>query len=377
MTVHPEPASTHRPLGYMPQLDSLRAIAVLGVFAAHFLSHTSIWGVYVNTGDLGVKLFFVLSGFLITSILLSAKDKIHNRRTTRRQVIVNFYLRRYLRLTPAYFLYITLGLFMLPGFSQHFIWFLFYLQNFLFAAKPETFSVYMPHFWTLAIEEQFYLVMPCIVILVPKPWLLPASILLVCAGPLFRILGMVSGFTEFQVALMLPSQFDTLGMGVLLAVLIARFGHDSRRIRTLLRTTVSLGVPGACLAIYSAHVKAWPLGTFVAMNFFLGCTFVWVIWRAAAGFHGIVGRVLEWSPLVYLGRISYGLYVYHFNVHGLLREHLLPRLGLSIPDSELARYALFAAVAIVLASCSWHFFEQPLNRLKDRFPYANPRPQEG
>ena len=374
-----EPADSSaaaRPLGYMPQLDSLRAVAVFLVFAAHFLPETRLFGIRFETGDLGVKLFFVLSGFLITSILLQARDKIQAGQSSRRQVMVNFYLRRYLRLTPAYFLYILLGLFLLPGFSQHVWWFLLYLQNFLFARDPSTFSVYMPHFWTLAIEEQFYLVMPWLMILLPKRLLLPASISLVALGPLFRMAGLLGGFTNHQVAMMLPSQFDTLGMGVLLAVLIARQGGEAALLRNLLRVAVSVGLPSVGLLVWWANSKTYPWLTFVLMNLALGLLFVWVIDRGARGFGGPLGRVLEFAPFVYLGRISYGLYVYHFNVHGLMREHVLPRLGLGVPDSYLVRYLLFAAVAVAIAACSWHLVEKPIGALKHRFPYANPRPGE-
>jgi peptidoglycan/LPS O-acetylase OafA/YrhL len=102
----------------------------------------------------------------------------------------------------------------------------------------------------------------------------------------------------------------------------------------------------------------------------MGLVFAWVVTGAASGFRGLAGKVLEWSVLEYLGKISYGIYVYHFNVPGLVRYKLAPRLGIPLPESPWLRFPIYAAVTVLIASASWRWMEKPINRLKNRFAYA-------
>lgn len=355
------------PTGYMPQLDALRAFAVLGVFTSHFLPKEHWANAYVDLGSLGVKLFFVLSGFLIAGTLFQARAHIDEGRLSRPRAFFNFYMRRFLRLLPAYYLYILMGLVLLPGFVQHVGWFLAYAANFLFANEPRTYVTFMPHFWTLAIEEQFYLVMPWMMILMRPRWLVASAVVMVFLGPIFRLAGLLTGFDMFQIRMMMPAHLDTLGMGVLLAAMTARFGMEGAATQRLLRAALWIGLPAATTLLTLEAMKVQPDAVFVLLNLALGFLFCWVIARASTGFGGIIGTVLTWTPLLFLGRISYGLYVYHFNVPGLIRDHLFPSLGETLQDWPSVRYLIYAAVAILIATGSWYLMERPVNRLKSRF----------
>ena len=229
-------------MGYMPQLDALRAFAVFGVFATHFLPKEHWANAYVDLGNLGVKLFFVLSGFLIAGTLYQARDQIDAGRLTTGRAILNFYARRFLRLFPAYYLYILMGAFLLPGFVEHVWWFIAYAANFLFAWQPRTYVTYMPHFWTLAIEEQFYLFMPFVMILLRRQWLIAAAMAMVLLGPAFRLAGLACRFDVFQVNMMMPAHLDTLGMGVLLSAITTQFGMEHRITRRFLAVALWIGL---------------------------------------------------------------------------------------------------------------------------------------
>jgi peptidoglycan/LPS O-acetylase OafA/YrhL len=260
---------------------------------------------------------------------------------------------------------------MMPAVREHLWAFVLYLQNFLFAAKPEVFRVMLAHFWTLAVEEQFYVTWPFVVLLVPRARLALVLFLLVLTGPLFRQAGVLAGFDQLPVDLMMPSHFDTLGLGGLYAVL-AR-GNDAEKAwaRRLVwagpRIGLPLGLLGYAATLVNIDVFQFWLGELV-----IGLFSTWLIAGAAVGFGGVGGRILNLGALQYVGKISYGIYVYHFNVPGLLREKLFPKLGLGLPDSLVLRFAISTAVAIAIAAASWHLFEEPINRLKGRFNYGRP-----
>ena len=152
---------------HYPALDGLRGVAILLVVFYHFFDFTN----YFFWGWLGVDLFFVLSGFLITNILL--------RTLYQPDFLRNFYVRRILRIFPLYYFALILILVVLPFFQslhldlsyyqENQAWFWIYLQNWLFVFKPLHGSKLLLHFWSLAVEEQFYLIWPIIILLVRRP----------------------------------------------------------------------------------------------------------------------------------------------------------------------------------------------------------------
>src|ERR1700761_829228 len=150
----------------MPRLDGLRALAVGGVFLDHFVHAPAIHA--LRTGDARVRLFFVLSGFLITSILLEERDRAPRLADS----AVRFYGRRLLRLSPALWLAIAAAAALGLANMRHDWWkHGLYLTNFMVAKHHNWLGP--AHFWTLSVEEQFYLVWFFVVMVAPRRWLVP------------------------------------------------------------------------------------------------------------------------------------------------------------------------------------------------------------
>ncbi len=353
---------------HMPQLDSLRAFAVFVVMIEHFVKTEDWVRQAIPWGALGVRLFFVLSGFLITGILVRARSEAEQSGRPVRELLRPFFARRFIRLMPVYFAYLTAIAVMLP-FSRQYLWaFALYLQNFLFAIKPQLFEVLLAHFWSLAVEEQFYLTWPFIVLFAPRR-LLPAILAgFVLLGPVLRGIGLLVGLSGHQVEMMMPAHFDTLGLGGLIAVLRASGPSQQLLGRRLVQTGLALGPPLVLVAMLGGHFGHQAVAVLLS-EFGMGLTFAWLVAGAADGFGGVGAKVLGSPVLRYLGKISYGIYVYHFNVPGLIRDKIAPRLHLTLPDSDWLRLPIFAAVTVLIAALSWRLMEQPINGLKRRFEY--------
>src|ERR1041385_4159129 len=168
-------------LKYMPQLDALRALAVLAVMVHHFLPvDRYIPTDYITLGFLAVRLFFVLSGFLITGILLNY------RRLERCTALRRFYLRRVLRIFPIYYLTLFIALALqVRSIQQGAFWHLTYLSNYIAGFHPEWMGP-ASHFWTLAVEEQFYFVWPFIMLFTPRQHLAKVIIGTIALAVIFR-----------------------------------------------------------------------------------------------------------------------------------------------------------------------------------------------
>ncbi|MGI9293757.1 MAG: acyltransferase family protein [Pseudomonadales bacterium] len=354
--------SVHHSLQYNPQLDGLRAFAALAVFIQHFVAPDNPLISKVPLGDLGVRLFFVLSGFLITAILL--KSRYESRQFPAHRLIYNFYSRRFLRLVPVSFLFLSITLPFFPEAREHFLWFYLYGQNILYAIHGE--FMFADPLWSLAVEEQFYLLWPMLILFTPKKWILHTVIAVTILGVVSRVGFLMAGMNHFQASMLTPSHFDTLGMGAVLAVLKNQLGGKSAIIASLLRRAFLIGFAILIVVLVAKLLSAPSTVEFILGGFGSGLLFVWVVGRADRHFTGWLGALLEAKPVVYLGKISYGMYVYHFYVPDLC-SFLLEKTPYSVPASDLARFLLFSSVAIALATTSWEFMEKPVMKLKSRF----------
>src|SRR5215470_1615655 len=207
------------PLPHMLQLDALRALAVLAVLVAHLSPRSStVFKIakLIDLGGLGVRLFFVISGFLITGILLESKSYAERNRLPVTYAFRQLYVRRILRIFPLFYLVLSVAalLDILPV-RETFAWHATYLTNFYIFFNGWNGSI--NHLWTLAVEEQFYLVWPWIILLVDRRNLVTAIVVTIGIGPVFRL---VCGlWTGNEATPILPfSCLDTLGLGALLAV---------------------------------------------------------------------------------------------------------------------------------------------------------------
>jgi peptidoglycan/LPS O-acetylase OafA/YrhL len=360
----------------MRQLDALRFFAVMGVMVAHNWQpspDTFLVG-QVDFANLGVKLFFVLSGFLITGILIGGRELGERTPDRRLSFVRQFYIRRFLRIFPVY--YVVLIALILVGAAQTrqiWSWLFTYTTN-VYIWHHLAFPATVPHFWTLAVEEQFYLVWPWAVLFLPRKSLLLFVLTLCCLGPAWRF------YASFHYS---PDHWNaaftfTLGVVDFLAIgaVLAIAAHADRSREKLRRTLAWVVLPvGAVMYIILFYVSRSSIDRHVPLALAdtgAALVFCWLIGFASLGFRGRFGRLLEWRPIVYLGKISYGIYIFHYLVP-LTFAAAATRLGIEYVNSGFVNFIAASLVTFAIAAISWHSFERPINGLKRHFGYESAR----
>jgi peptidoglycan/LPS O-acetylase OafA/YrhL len=359
---------------YMPQLDGLRACAVSAVLIHHFFHPPRIGG--LDFALLGVWLFFVLSGFLITGILLRSRDEIDYHGYQGGFVLRQFYVRRVLRIFPLYYLVlIGAAALDLGDVRDTIFWHLAYGSNYLFATHNYWGPV-TAHFWSLSVEEQFYILWPALILFAPRQLLLKLIISAIAIGPIFRAAAHFLDLNWIARLTVSPASLDALGLGALLAYCSHHAGQKPFLLKRLKQWICWLGVPGLVLLLGLQKLATYKrVGDVTANSWFIepalwALIFVWLIHCASSGFTGVGAKILEFKPLVYTGKVSYGIYVYHPFVYVLLPV-LLHRTAIDfflLP--RLLQFALLVGTTMGMAALSWHFFESPINSLKNRFAYG-------
>ncbi len=365
---------------YHPELDVLRFFAFLMVFCHHALPHDPAFWTHLGvpsflaqiiagigaTGAFGVSVFFVLSSYLITELLLREKDLMGT------LDVRSFYVRRILRIWPLYFAFLALAIclqWIVPG--QHVtlragMWFTFLAGNWFIVFHGFPSSVIFP-LWSVSIEEQFYITWPAVVRRASETTMLAIAGLLLTVATASRIYLGMHHVGESDVWCNTFVQLDSIVAGILIAVLLK--GEIPRLSAAVRAVLLAAGITGLALGSMVFGIKNDPLTT----------------WRIVLGYPSVaIGggllllAVLRNSTrgsnraLVYLGRISYGLYVFH--VLGLLiSDYVVPEQTVN-----LLRYGLRVGVAltatIVMAAISFRWLETPFLRLKQRFTHVLSRP---
>lgn len=334
----------------IPELDGIRGFAALTVVIAHYFGEAPHGFRALTAGWLGVDLFFVLSGFLIGSIILNQQDSPGFFRT--------FYLKRCARIVPVYALVCIATLIACKITAGH-IWsdqpfsqsvYAVFASNLVMSAGNTAGDVWLRPTWTLDVEEQFYLILPVLIWMVPRQFLAPLLAALWASATVLR----AALFAAHPAAalVLLPCRMDFLLAGVILAL-----SYNSIR---LFRHTLALrlGALAAALMLLLLHIA---LGA-TAFVVFGGAI-------ASAGIASFLGAVLCGAPegmryrspvLRYFGQISYCLYLVHQPVAGLLHGLVLGRppdianlQGWSVSIAALA-------ISIAIATASWKWFEQPI-----------------
>jgi peptidoglycan/LPS O-acetylase OafA/YrhL len=365
------------PLPHMLQLDALRAFAVLAVLVSHFCPTTSkVFTLtrLIDLGGLGVRLFFVLSGFLITGILLRSKRYCEKDGLPVLHAFRQFYARRVLRIFPLFYLVLGLAAVLnIPPVRQTFAWHAAFLTNFYIyfhGWKGAT-----NHFWTLAVEEQFYLAWPWVILLVSRRRLYAAILVTIAVGPIFRLLfGLGTG--SYATPIFPLSCLDTLGVGALLALRKDQMAGQQSREYPFGKAGLLLGFAALVVFILFGAMHQGRIIGYVIFDVGAALLAGWVVLRASTGFRGPIGKLLEIKPLIYLGTISYGIYVYHNFIPTLMYKNWgLPTIAdlLELPCAWPLDSLLKGGIAISVAALSWHFFERPINNLKRYFKYEGDR----
>jgi peptidoglycan/LPS O-acetylase OafA/YrhL len=340
-------------LHYLPQLDAVRAFAVSLVLWHHWYGPPEI-----PLGPIGVWIFFVISGFLITRILLNSRSDTSQ---GNRRALLTFYVRRVLRILPLYYLVLLIGFATSASLRATWPWYAAYLQNFKVMLNENDPLIFGPHLWSLAVEEQFYLLWPLAILFAPRILLLPMIASAVALAIASRIVCTQMGWTAFQVYAFTPNNLDTLGLGALLAYFVT---HRPKQVIVLRRFALIAGlIVWLAVAQFKVHMLAFRL---MAMPTAL--ITLWMIARIWQGIGGLAGRAMAFPPSVFMGRISYGIYIYHHFVPGLLKP-LLHRF--QIEEREALFIAICFVATISIATLSWFLFENPINSLKDKFSVSS------
>lgn len=353
-----------RSIDFIPQIDGLRFIAVFGVMLNHWLA-SDFSNSYILSKipfGTGVNLFFVISGFLITFILLKKKDEINSGTTTFSKEIKNFYAKRTLRIFPIYYLLIAiLCFYSYESIKQYLAYLLTYTINW-FMVINNTFIGDKTHLWSLAVEEQFYLIWPFLVFIVPKRFTLYLIVLAILTSIASKIYFLNSHFPMGMNGSTF-SCFDALGLGALVAYLqkkrIAQF--KAALYKFLLIVSLVLFVlffidPG----YLSPDLKNLFLNSSTALVYFF-----LVIIAANSAFGGGIKDFLENRTILYLGKISYGLYLYHnfmgtFYFSGI--NQYFPKM-----TGNFDLFLMYFLFTVLLASVSWYLIERPVLGLKKYF----------
>jgi peptidoglycan/LPS O-acetylase OafA/YrhL len=279
-----------------------------------------------------------------------------------------FYTRRALRILPlAYLVLAVAWLVGAPSIRAHPWMYVFYVSNSHVAQHGFT-DPSLDHFWSLAIEEQFYLFWPIVILAIPRRWTAPAMLATVAVSMVARanILsepGDVPSFVRAMV--MTPSRLDALALGGILAWCCVRWSRSTGAMVAGLATGGVLVRLAAVLLPESIVTVPLPETGNVLL---CGALVLW----ASRGIGGPIGRVLGARPLVAIGTISYGIYVYHMVIAGLVPV-IGDRFGMPIAfpgHFGWRRFVWMVATTLPIAAVSWWLFERPLNDLKSRFPYV-------
>jgi peptidoglycan/LPS O-acetylase OafA/YrhL len=350
--------SAYRPGDYLPALDGLRALSI----AAVLLYHDDY---LIPGGYLGVDVFFVLSGFLITSLLFKEW------RETGRIVFRRFYLRRALRLFPALAALLAVGTAFVLVFpnapqSPHVLkgvgYSLVYMTNWASIRDPSLFGP-LAHIWSLAVEEQFYLLWPILLIVLLRltrgRWtLIAATFALALASSVWRLFLLSRGSTPWRLYVGTDTRADSLFLGCVAAFVLARPGVASFVNRSPRLRAAALGAAILLFALLRKTSLEW-IGYGRGMFLVVAIAAAVIAVVVASSPDWAITSLLSMPLLVWIGRLSYSLYLWHLPIYGLLKAG---RFGGGIVAIQVSR--IVAAFAV--AAASYYLIERPFLRLKRR-----------
>ncbi|RRB18436.1 acyltransferase [Larkinella knui] len=363
-------------ISYLTQLDGVRFIAVALVLYDHWMAERNS----LPLGPLGVTIFFVLSGFLITRILLSSKEKLAGRPDGLSFYLKTFYIRRTIRIFPLYyFSLLILFIANVPLVREKIVWCVLYATNIYIAYYQQWMGV-IDHFWSLAVEEQVYLIFPLLLFFVPRRQVPLTMWLLIAGSVCFRYFLYTQHYSWVVAYVFTPACLDSFGLGALLAYLWLYkkewlqklFSTSTGFVASLAVYVLLVGVAKSYDDPHNVVAEVWDRLAGSVLGFFL-------IGRAAIGFKGWMRWFLENPVSRYLGQISYGLYIFHnliYNFYHTPPSHPTIRiwnkmttLVPAIDQFFVLKFFYFAILTVIVASLSWFLLEKPINSLKDRFSY--------
>lgn len=368
-------------LGHSPVLDGVRGLAIVLVFLVHFKFRTwshpldaFVDGIF-RSGWMGVDLFFVLSGFLITGILLESKSGAHYFR--------HFYVRRLLRLFPVYYLTLAVLFFVLPrvlrpppaelvALVPHQGWYWLYAVNVFQVLTHGEMSYFSTlHLWSLSVEEQFYLLWPLVVRFTTASSLLVTCGVAIVAAFAIRVGLIASGGSAWAAYSLMPARMDALAVGGCVAIL-ARDPRGSAWLRRWWRPIALAALAGVlAMVVWKRQYHEDDLAVltvgYVLNAIVFGAGLTGILDRPSLA----VFRPFHWRWLQWIGKVSYGAYVYHLLLQLAVdpaKEYfrkLPPVLGSQLP-AEFVWISLMTSLTLAVAWVSYRWIEMPFLALKDR-----------
>ncbi len=354
-------------MNQMPQLDGLRALCLLSIVIHHWTVHKVHLPIPF---EMGAFVFFSLSGYLITRILLRGREKIAIGTTSLGHFMRSFTIRRLLRLMPAYLAALLLYCLILHSeVLENLLWYLTNSSNIHFA-REGAWPGGADQFWTLAVDQQFYAFWPFLILFIPRRFLPYALMMIALMAPASRYIGYFgvpcfSGAMDDKLPWFLT---DHLCMGALLAYL-----HESGRlpVKKWLYWGLGLSLTAYLILRYHLYPGELPSEVQTLQQTILAVCSTCIVGLCVRGFGGVGQAILEHPIIQYIGKRSYGYYVYHnlaMLLLGKVAFFLFPWNG--GPDYfYLVRLAAGGYLLYLMAHYSWKHLEEPLMRRKERHRY--------
>jgi len=376
-----DPAGAPLSARRFPAADGIRGLAILAVVLhnSEFVERNGtgilvkLTGAITATGWIGVQLFFVLSGFLITGILVDALGSPGYFR--------NFYIRRTLRIFPLYYAVLIFALLVFPHLAnvpewtaiarKNQWWYWSYLSNWggVLGHSIPGFT----HFWSLAVEEQFYLVWPVLVLALSRRGIIGLCTVMIATGPVIRLGLHLAGLPPQAGYELTVARWDALAAGALLAVLLRDAPLQATLARWIGRMTVASTGALVVLVLYErgfhfddlvVQVVGQSLVAFLSAALVYGCV------TPPAGAALRVQRLMSVAWLRFFGKYSYAMYVFHFPIQHVLALNVVDALNAGDPNVRFLKLMAYLACVVALSTAaamiSWRILEKPFLDLKDR-----------
>ena len=347
---------------YIKELDSVRAIAIFVVIVHHWVSPDNLINRILH-GPIGVVTFFVLSGFLTTLVLLKNAQAAKTSEQSKFKIFGTFYLRRALRIYPVYYLTVLFLLAFQSMYSSFDIfkalpYLLTFTTNFYFI-KIQNWGGALAHLWSIAVQEQFYLIWPWIFLLVNKKYYLHFILAAIFVGVASQYI--LLGSKVYKV---LPiTSLDSFGLGALLSWQVY-YHYDN--LAKFFRTLNYFTATSFCLYFLSTffNFNILPLRTIIAILSLWLITYIVFLKQNNNNIW-----ILKSKALMYIGRISYGVYLFHNIIPELTNHYLKNNVNNLLPSftKPYGTYIIFFenfAIVLLAATLSWYFIEKPLSQFK-------------
>lgn len=354
-------------LSYNKQIDGLRCFAVVGVLICHFIQFENIYLERLPFGQ-GVNLFFVLSGYLITKILLINKEKVKQNKTSYKQVIKSFYVRRSLRIFPIYYLTILfLTIINFQNTTDVWLWLVTYTSNFYVSNDLNPYIGSFNHLWSLAVEEQFYLIWPFLILLIPIKYIEKVILFIILISITFKITYFINFGYSTAINALTISCADSLGFGSLIAYWSI---YRESLINKINKFRYSILISFLPFIYFIIYPREYDFIVIVGNNFLFSLfAFIIIIKASQMKFLLFTKYLLENKLVIHLGKISYGIYLYHFFMPDFYNQMIDLFPNYFYLESPFRIFFLFL-FSLIFAQISWLLIEKPTISLKSRFQYS-------